>query len=58
MDSEKKIYIFLEEIDAAVESEHSFAIDVENEVLDYDPKLAKRISILTMEEAVERLSNP
>ena len=56
MDSEKKIYIFLEEIDAAVESEHSFAIDVENEVLDYDPKLAKRISILTMEEAVEKLT--
>lgn len=56
MDGDRKIYIFLEEIDAAVESEHSFAIDVENEVLAYDPKSAKRISILTMEEAVEKLT--
>ncbi len=56
MDSDKKIYIFLEEIDAAVESEHSFAIDICGEALYYDPKNTKKISILTMEEAVEKLT--
>ena len=58
MDSEKKIYIFLEEIDAAVESEHSFAINIDGKELSYDPKNTKKISILTMEEAVEKLSSP
>ena len=56
MDGEKKIYIFLEEIDAAVESEHSFAINIDGKELSYDPKNTKKISILTMEEAVEKLT--
>ena len=56
MDSEKKIYIFLEEIYAAVESEHSFAINIDGKELSYDPKNTKKISILTMEEAVEKLT--
>ncbi len=57
MGSEKNIYIFLEEIDAAVESEYSFAITIDGEALSYDPKSTRKTSILTMEEAIERLSN-
>ena len=57
IDRESSIYIYLDEIDAAVESEHSFACDDNGEPISFEAKSAKRITVLSMEEAVEKLSS-
>ena len=57
IDRESSIYIYLDEIDAAVESEHSFACDDNGEPITFEAKNAKRITVLSMEEAVEKLSS-
>ena len=57
IDRESNIYIYLEEIDTAVESEHSFACDDNGEPITFEAKNAKRITVLSMEEAVEKLSS-
>ena len=56
IDRESNIYIYLEEIDAAVESEHSFACDDNGEQISFVGNLAKRITVISMEEAVEKLA--
>ena len=47
---------YLSEIDAAIESEHTFACDDNGEQIPFSAALAKRISVITMEEAVEKLA--
>lgn len=56
IDRENNVYIYLEELDAAVESEHSFACDDNGEQIAFVAGKAKRISIISMEEAVEKLA--
>lgn len=57
IDRESNIYIYLEEIDAAVESEHSFACDDNGEQISFVGNMAKRITVISMEEAVEKLAS-
>lgn len=57
MDRESNIYIYLDEIEAAVESEHTFACDDNGEPIMFDARIAKRMSVITMEEALEKLSS-
>lgn len=57
IDRENNVYIYLEELDAAVESEHTFACDDNGEQISFEAKNAKRITVLSMEEAVEKLVN-
>ena len=56
IDRENNVYIYLEELDAAVESEHTFACDDNGEQIRFMVNHAKKYSIITMEEALERLS--
>ena len=56
IDRENNVYIYLEELDAAVESEHTFACDDNGEQIPFVAALAKRISVIAMEEAVEKLA--
>lgn len=57
IDRESSIYIYLDEIDAAVESEHSFACDDNGEPITFEAKNAKRITVLSMEEAIEKFNS-
>lgn len=57
IDRENNVYIYLDELDAAVESEHTFACDDNGEQIPFSASNAKRISIITMEEAVEKLAS-
>ena len=56
IDRENHVYIYLAEIDSAVESEHSFACDDNGEQISFVGNLAKRITVISMEEAVEKLA--
>lgn len=56
IDRDKKIYVYLDDIDAAVESEHSFSCDDDGEPALFEAKKAKRINVISMEEAIERLN--
>lgn len=55
IDRENNVYIYLEELDAALESEHSFACDDNGEQIRFMINRAKKYSIITMEEALEKL---
>ena len=57
IDRESNIYIYLEELDTAVESEHSFACDDNGEPISFEAKNAKMITVLSMEEAIEKLDS-
>ena len=57
IDRENNVYIYLDELDVAVESEHTFACDDNGEQIPFSASNAKRISVITMEEAVERLAS-
>ena len=57
IDRENNVYNYLAEIDAAVESEHTFACDDNGEQIPFVAALAKRISVIAMEEAVEKLAS-
>jgi len=49
------VYIYLKDIEAAVESEHSYACDDNGEQIPFSMCMAKRLPILSMEEAIEQL---
>ena len=57
LDRENNVYIYLSEIDAAIESEHTFACDDNGEQIPFSAAHAKRISVITMDEAVEKLAS-
>lgn len=56
IDREGNVYIYLEELSAAVESEHSYACDEDGEPVAFSPFEAKRLPVLSMEAALEQLS--
>lgn len=56
IDRENNVYIYLEELDAAVESEHTFACDDNGEQIRFMVNHAKKYSVITMEDALERLA--
>ena len=56
IDRENHVYIYLAEIDSAVESEHTFACDDNGEQIPFIATHAKRVSVITMEDAVEKLA--
>lgn len=55
IDKESKVYIYLKDIGAAVESEHSYACDDNGEQIPFCMCMAKRLPVLSMEEAIEQL---
>ena len=55
IDKESKVYIYLKDIGAAVESEHSYACDDNGEQIPFCMCTAKRLPVLSMEEAIEQL---
>ena len=57
IDRENNVYNYLAEINAAVESEHTFACDDNGEQIPFVAALAKRVPIIAMEEAVEKLAS-
>ena len=56
IDRDGKVYIYLHELSAAVESEYSFACDDNGEQIRFKADKAKRLPVLPMEEALEKLS--
>lgn len=56
MDMDHTIYIYLEELGVAVESEHTYACNEQGEELDFSLLEAKRVPIMTMDTAMETLS--
>lgn len=56
IDRENNVYIYLEELDAAVESEHTFACDDYGDQIRFMINRAKKYSVITMEDALERLA--
>ena len=57
IDRESKVYIYLSELNAATESERSYACDNNGGQIVFSAAKAKRLTILTMEEAIELLTN-
>ena len=56
IDRESNVFIYLDELDAAVESEHSYACDENGEAIAFSVSDAKRLPVLSMEAALEQLS--
>ncbi len=56
IDKEGQIYIYLPELDVAVISEHSFACDDNGEQIVFSIDEARRLTVISMEEALERLT--
>lgn len=56
IDRESNVYIYLEELNAAVESEHSYACDKNGKQIYFSSFEAKRLPVLSMETALEQLS--
>lgn len=56
IDREGNVYIYLAELNAAVESEHSYVCDEEGEPIAFSPFDARRLPVLSMEAALEQLS--
>lgn len=56
IDRDSNVYIYLKELDAAVESEHSFACDENGESIAFSPFEAQRLQVLSMDSALEQLS--
>ena len=56
MDRENNVYIYLEELDAAVESEYAYACNENGEQIAFSVLEAQRLPVLSMEAALEQLS--
>lgn len=56
IDRDSNVYIYLEELNAAVESEHSFACNENGEPISFSPFEAQRLLVLSMDTALEQLS--
>ncbi len=56
IDNNGQLYIYLSELDAAVASEHSFACDDNGEQIMFSVDEARMLSVISMEEALERLT--
>lgn len=56
IDRENNVYIYLDELGAAVASEHSYACDENGEPIPFSAYGAKRLPVLSMEAALEQLS--
>lgn len=56
IDRESNVFIYLDELDASVESEHSYACDENGEAIAFSVSDAKRLPVLSMEAALEQLS--
>lgn len=56
IDRESNVYIYLEELDAAVESEYSYACDENGEPIAFSVFEARKLPVLSMETALEQLS--
>lgn len=56
IDREGNVYLYLAELKAAVESEHSYVCDEEGEPIAFSPFVARRLPVLSMEAALEQLS--
>ncbi len=56
IDRESNVYIYLEELNAAVESEYSYACDENGEPIAFSVFDARRLPVLSMETALEQLS--
>lgn len=56
IDRESNVFIYLDELDAAVESEHSYACDENGEEIAFSVSDAKRLPVLSMEASLEQLS--
>lgn len=56
IDREGNVYIYLDDLDAAVESEHSYACDEDGEPVAFSAFTSKRVQVLSMEAALEQLS--
>ena len=56
IDRESNVYIYLEELGAAVESEYAYACDENGEQIAFSVTEAKRLPVLSMEAALEQLS--
>ena len=50
------VYIYLDELGAAVESEYAYACDENGEQIAFSVTEAKRLPVLSMEAALEQLS--
>ena len=56
IDRESNVYIYLDELGAAVESEYAYACDENGEQIAFSVTEAKRLPVLSMEAALEQLS--
>lgn len=56
MDKEGKVYIYLKELNAVVESEYTFTCDGNGEQVSFSCKNARQLAVLSLEEALEQLS--
>lgn len=56
IDRESNVYIYLDELDAAIESEYSYACDENGEAIAFSVFDAKRLPVLSMDAALEQLS--
>lgn len=56
IDRESNVYIYLDELGAAVESEYAYACDENGEQIAFSVTDAKRLPVLSMEAALEQLS--
>lgn len=56
IDRECNVYLYLDELGAAVESEYSYACDKNGEPITFSAFDAKRLPVLSMEAALEQLS--
>lgn len=56
IDRENNVYIYLDELSAAVESEHTYACDEHGEQILFSVLEARRLPVLSMEAALEQLT--
>lgn len=56
IDREGNVYIYLEELDTAVESEHIFVYDEYGEQVGFSYENARRLPVISVEEALEQLN--
>ena len=56
IDRESNVYIYLDELKAAVESEYAYACDENGDQIVFSVQEARRFPVLSMEAALEQLS--
>lgn len=56
IDRESNVYIYLDELKAAVESEYAYACDENGDQIAFSVQEARRFPVLSMEAALEQLS--